>query len=68
MFFGEHRINWVRQMVLSAPDVKSLRAKIAGLEKEMARTTNNKADILEKELAEAKKEIEKPLFLVSIRS
>ena len=50
MFFGEDRINWVRQMVLSAPDVKSLRAKIAGIEKELAKATNNKTNAIKKEL------------------
>ena len=42
MFFGEHRIDSVRQMILSAPDVKNLKAKIAGIEKELAKATNNK--------------------------
>ena len=63
MFFGEDRINWVRQMVLSVPDVKNLKAKIVGIEKELARATNNNVAILKKELAEAKKELEKPLSL-----
>ena len=63
MFFGEDRINWVRQMVLSAPDVKSLRAKIAGIEKELAKATNNKTNAIKKELAQAKKELKEPLSL-----
>ena len=50
MFFRERRINWVRQMVLSALDVKNLKAKIACIEKELARATNNNATILKKEL------------------
>lgn len=63
MFFGEDRINSVRQMILSAPDVKSLRAKIVGIEKELARTLNGKASDLRKELAQAKKELTEPLRL-----
>ena len=50
-------------MILSAPDVKNLKAKIAGIEKELARATNNKVAVLKKELEEAKKELAKPLSL-----
>ena len=63
MFFPEDRIIFVRQMILSAPDVKNLKAKIAGIEKELARATNNKVAVLKKELEEAKKELAKPLSL-----
>jgi len=63
MFFGENRINWVRQMVLSAPDVKNLKAKIAGIEKELAKATNNKTNAIKKELMQAKKELKEPLSL-----
>ena len=68
MFFRERRINWVRQMVLSALDVKNLKAKIAGIEKELARATNNNATILKKELAQAKKELKEPLSLYTVRA
>ena len=63
MFFGEHRIDSVRQMILSAPDVKNLKAKIAGIEKELAKGTNNKTNGIKKELAQAKKELKEPLSL-----
>ena len=63
MFFGEHRIDSVRQMILSAPDVKNLKAKIAGIEKELAKATNNKTLAIKKELAQAKKELKEPLSL-----
>ncbi len=63
MFFGKHRIDSVRQMILSAPDVKNLKAKIAGIEKEVAKTTNNKTNGIKKELAQAKKELKEPLSL-----
>jgi len=63
MFFGENRIDSVRQMILSAPDVKNLKAKIAGIEKELAKATNNKTNAIKKELAQAKKELKEPLSL-----
>ncbi|MBF8277801.1 MAG: ppsA [Candidatus Brocadiaceae bacterium] len=63
MFFGENRIDSVRQMILSAPDVKSLKSKISGLEKEIAKVSNHKSVVLEKELAKAKKELKEPLAL-----
>jgi len=63
MFFGENRIDSVRQMILSAPDVKYLKAKIAGIEKELAKATNNKTNTIKKELAQAKKELKEPLRL-----
>jgi len=63
MFFGENRIDSVRQMILSAPDVKYLKAKIAGIEKELAKATNNKTNTIKKELAQAKKELKEPLSL-----
>jgi len=63
MFFGENRIDSVRQMILSAPDVKSLKSKISGLEKEIAKVSNHKSVVLEKELAQAKKELKEPLAL-----
>jgi len=63
MFFGENRIDSVRQMILSAPDVKNLKAKIAGIEKELAKATNNNTNTIKKELAQAKKELKEPLSL-----
>jgi len=63
MFFGEHRIDSVRQMILSSPDVKNLKAKIAGIEKELAKATNNKTNGIKKELTQAKKELKEPLSL-----
>ncbi|HHT9121430.1 MAG TPA: pyruvate, phosphate dikinase, partial [Candidatus Wunengus sp. YC63] len=63
MFFGENRIDSVRQMILSSPDVKNLKAKIAGIEKELAKATNNKTNGIKKELTRAKKELKEPLSL-----
>ncbi|MEP9411636.1 MAG: pyruvate, phosphate dikinase [Candidatus Brocadia sp.] len=63
MFFGENRIDSVRQMILSAPDVKALKAKIAALEKELSKAANNKTDVIKKELMQVKKELKEPLNL-----
>ncbi|MDQ1274164.1 MAG: pyruvate, orthophosphate dikinase, partial [Planctomycetota bacterium] len=63
MFFGEHRIDSVRQMILSAPDVKNLKAKIAALEKELAKAANNKTIVLKKELMQVRQELKEPLKL-----
>ncbi len=63
MFFGEHRIDSVRQMILSAPDVKNLKAKIAALEKELAKAANNKTSSIKKELMQARQELKEPLKL-----
>jgi len=60
MFFGEHRIDSVRQMILFAPDVKSLKNKIAYFEKELVRM-NGKGEYLKILLRQAKKDIKKPL-------
>ncbi len=65
MFFGENRIDAVRQMILSSPDVKRLKADIADLEKELSKASNNsknsKMEGLEKELQQAKKALKEPL-------
>lgn len=65
MFFGEDRIDDVRQMILFSRDVKILRAKIAAMEKELGKESkkNGNAKDLQKELAKAKKALEKPLML-----
>ena len=65
MFFGENRIDSVRQMIIAAPDVRNLRAKIANLEKELAKAVNNRARELKKELMQAKSELKGPLSLYS---
>ena len=40
-----------------------MKAKIAGIEKELAKATNNKTLAIKKELAQAKKELKEPLSL-----
>ncbi len=63
MFFGENRIDSVRQMILSAPDVRNLKMKIAALEKELAKAANNKTDTIKKEVMQIKKDLKEPLGL-----
>lgn len=63
MFFGENRIDSVRQMILSAPDVKMLKTKITGLEKELQKDTNDRKDKIKKELTRAQKELKGPMNL-----
>jgi pyruvate,orthophosphate dikinase len=50
-------------MILSAPDVKNLKAKIAALEKELAKAANNKTIALKKELMQVRQELKEPLKL-----
>jgi len=63
MFFGENRIDSVRQMIIASPDVKNIKGKIADLEKELEKASNNKIDTIKKELLLAKNELKKPLHL-----
>ncbi|MBE7446899.1 MAG: pyruvate, phosphate dikinase [Planctomycetia bacterium] len=63
MFFGENRIDSVRQMILYAPDIKNLKAKIAALEKELAKAANSKTSDIKKELMQARQELKEPLKL-----
>ena len=61
MFFGENRIDFVRQMILSAPDVKNLKIKIDCIQKEISNAQNNKINVLKKDLAKAQNEIKYPM-------
>ncbi|MCF6147240.1 MAG: pyruvate, phosphate dikinase [Candidatus Kuenenia sp.] len=61
MFFGENRIDFVRQMILSAPDVKNLKIKIDCVQKEINKAQNNKINILKKDLEKVQNELRDPL-------
>ncbi len=63
MFFGEGRIEHVRQMILAAPDVRLLRRRIAGLEADLDRASGERAEALQKEIAELKEQLAEPLAL-----
>ncbi|MFQ5862473.1 MAG: pyruvate, phosphate dikinase [Candidatus Brocadiales bacterium] len=54
MFFGEHRIDFVRQMILLAPEVKNLKAKIETLDDELAKAPHEKKAALKREITEVK--------------
>lgn len=57
MFFGENRIDFVRQMILSAPDVKNLKIKIDCTQKEISNAQDNKINVLKKDLAKTQNEL-----------
>jgi len=61
MFFGEGRIEHVRQMILAAPDVRELRRRLAGLEADLERASGERAEALQKDIAELKEELTEPL-------
>ena len=55
MFFEKTGLTGSARWFFFRPGRKNLKAKIVGIEKELARATNNNVAILKKELAEAKK-------------
>lgn len=63
MFFGENRIDYVRQMILVSRDVKAIRIRIDALETELEKSLADKAVQIKKELKEAKDALKKPLKL-----
>ncbi|MDE1988115.1 MAG: pyruvate, phosphate dikinase [Patescibacteria group bacterium] len=63
MFFGENRIDSVRQMILSAPDVKKFRTEIAKFENKLTKLAGKNGDAVLDELQRVKKELKKPLEL-----
>ncbi|MEE9514932.1 MAG: pyruvate, phosphate dikinase, partial [Candidatus Brocadiales bacterium] len=65
MFFGEHRIDYVRQMILLAPEVKNLNERIDALNDELENAPREKKAGLKTELAEAKRARKFPNSLYS---
>ncbi len=63
MFFGENRIDYVRQMILVSGDVKATRARINAIEAEIEKSPANKTVQIKKELKNAKDALKKPLKL-----
>ncbi|MBM4054051.1 MAG: pyruvate, phosphate dikinase [Planctomycetes bacterium] len=61
MFFGENRIDFVRQMILSAPDVKNVKIKIDSIQKEINKASDNKISMLKKDLTKAQNELKDPM-------
>lgn len=54
MFFGENRIDFVRQMILLAPEVKNLKTRIEVLENELVKAPQGKRAALKKEITRVK--------------
>ncbi|MCQ4575083.1 MAG: pyruvate, phosphate dikinase [Candidatus Brocadiales bacterium] len=69
MFFGEHRINYVRQMIMLAPEVKNLKARIGPIEQELQKAPKEEKAKLKAEIAELKKALKRPnaLFTQALR-
>ncbi|MEE9584101.1 MAG: pyruvate, phosphate dikinase, partial [Candidatus Brocadiales bacterium] len=63
MFFGEHRIDFVRQMILLAPEVKGLKVRIEALEDELRKAPKEKRPELKGEITKLKESLECPNIL-----
>ena len=57
MFFDEKRISYVRQMMLSAPEVRALRVRLAAAEETARQASGAEKKRLGKELAELRSEL-----------
>jgi pyruvate,orthophosphate dikinase len=60
MFFGKNRIDYVRQMILVAADVKNLTTKLQALEEEFNKAPGEKKAELKKEIKKTKAELKCP--------
>lgn len=63
MFFGENRIDYVRQMILVAADAKNLKAKFLSLQDELEKATGDRQSAIRKEIAKTKAELKHPQSL-----
>ncbi|MFN3466506.1 MAG: pyruvate, phosphate dikinase [Candidatus Brocadiales bacterium] len=63
MFFGENRIDYVRQMILVAADAKNLKVKLLSLQNELEKSPGNRQPTLRKEIAKTKAELKQPQSL-----
>ncbi len=61
MFFDEKRLPFVVQMIMAAPRVKSLEAKLAELTRSLDSASSSEAKRLRPEIAQLKRELAKPL-------
>jgi len=57
MFFGEGRIEHVRQMILAAPDVRALRRQVQALQTELDRASGEREKTLKAELDQVKERL-----------
>ncbi len=63
MFFGENRIDCVRQMILVAADVKNMKAKLQSMGDELEKAPKDKQAAIKKEIVKTKAELKQPLSL-----
>jgi pyruvate,orthophosphate dikinase len=63
MFFGENRIDYVRQMILVAADAKNLRIKLQSLHNELEKAPRDKKAAVKKEIVKTKEELKQPQAL-----
>ncbi|MHC4358232.1 MAG: pyruvate, phosphate dikinase [Planctomycetota bacterium] len=60
MFFGENRIDYVRQLIMLAPEVKNLKATIAAHQADLEKAGKDLRIELKREIAEAKEALKFP--------
>ena len=63
MFFGENRIDYVRQMILVAADAKNLKAKLLSLQNELEKAPRDRQSAIRKEIAKTRAELKHPQSL-----
>jgi pyruvate,orthophosphate dikinase len=63
MFFGENRIDYVRQMILVAADAKNLRIKLQSLQNELEKAPKERQAFLRKEITKTKADLKQPQSL-----
>src|SRR3990167_7051967 len=63
MFFGENRIDYVRQMILVAADAKNLKAKLLSLQDELEKASRDRQSAIKKEISKTKAELKHPQSL-----
>ncbi len=63
MFFGENRIDYVRQMILVSRDVKAIGARRDALQAELEKLPIDKVGQIKQQLKEAQEALKKPLKL-----
>jgi len=64
MFFEESRISYVRQMMLSAPDVRRLEARLRALEVSETQAAGEAKERIEEEIRKVKEELAEPRRLL----
>lgn len=63
MFFGENRIDYVRQMILVAADAKNLRIKLLSLQNDLEKAPKDKHPSIRKEITKTSAELKHPQSL-----